>query len=152
MYSSIIDTFPDSNNPIRFYYYNGKMKPLTGYAERNIIDPNIGDTVLKLTIKCIFKNHDGYCSSFDFYDYKDEIIHSNEQIKQLYINLPTEFLDEETQNIRSDILDDDSNIIENEISEILFKEWNGHSDCNGSGCCHLYDTFIPIKIEYVKIT
>lgn len=155
MYSNIIDTFPnDEENPIRFYYYSGQIKYMSGYGERNTIDPKSGDIVLKMTIKCTLKNHDGYCSSFDIFsdEDKDSFIHSREQIEKIYLKIPDEFLDESTQKIREDILDNESNIINNEITERLFQEWEGHSDCNGSGCCTLYDIFTPVKIEYVLIT
>ena len=156
MYGNIIDTFPDDNkNPLRFYYDKNHVIGISDYSKRNIITPKVGEIVLKMTVRCIFRTHDGYCSGFEFFGDEDDMkkwLHQKSEICSIYFNIPDEFLDEETKTIRSDILDDDSNIIENEITEIVFKEWTVHSKCNGSGVCNLYDTYIPLKIEYVKIT
>ena len=48
---------------------------------------------------------------------KDNFIHSREQIETIYLKIPDEFLDEETNKIREDILDDESNII-NKVSSL----------------------------------
>lgn len=159
MYGNIIDTFPDDNeNPLRFYYDGTVITAISKYAERNIINPDVGETVLKMTVKSILKTHDGYCSGFDDdsdeesdNDEKDLYIEKKEENHVIYFRIPDEFLDEYTNKIKSEILDSESNIINNNITKRIFKKWKSHSLCDGSRYCNLFDIYIPIKIEYVEI-
>lgn len=152
-----IDTFPDSEeNPFEFSYYRHNIIPITDYASRNIVrDIHEGDVVLKMSVKIILRKHEGHCSDIE-YDSDDDdtpnYISKKEIFIAFYFKIPDEFLSINGK-ILEDILDDDSNIILNETTERIFKEWISHSDCSpGSGCCNLYDTYIPISVEYVVIT
>ncbi len=155
---SYIDTFPDSEeNPLKFSYDVSSAAPTIipdgGYAIRNIVKrPQVGDVLLKMTVRIILRTHDGACSSIDYNgDDTPKYISKKETRLAVYFNIPDEFLGLDG-NIDDNLLDKDSNLIENDTTQRVFKEWTMHSDCGwGSGCCGMYDTYIPISVEYVVI-
>lgn len=153
MYSNTIDIFPDDDrNPIMFLYEETSIKGQTEYGKRNILTPEIGNVLLKITVECILKNHDRYWCDSTYYDKDDARIQNKKKIICIYVNIPDEFLEEDTKTIKLDILDDDSNIVNNNITERIFKCWKIPSKCGGPWFCNLYDIYVPIKVEYVKIT
>ena len=132
-----------------FLFSNEETRKHNPVAKMNWIEePETGEVLLKMTLRVIKREHGGWCSehdfsSEDFTEGENDKIYSTVTIKTIYFKFPEGF-DE-------DWVDEECCVIENEDTEPLFKEWREHSDCEGSGYCNLQDTFIPIKIEYVKI-
>ena len=136
-----------SSNPMRFLYDVKNKEPIywTTYAKKiRVLDPEIGDVLFKMTVKIIFKTHDGYCSYFDDDTPSDYVEHETKNVV-VYFTIPEDFKD------RLDELLEDGELINNEDTEIFFREWQMHSNCDGSGACNFMDCYEPLKIEYVKI-
>ena len=151
MYEKASGNFPDDNeNPLKFFYDGISINPLTNYALANFTNPDKGETLLKMTVKCIYRNHDGYCSGFEYKRDNDSFIKKREELISFYFYVPNEFLDEENKKIKKEIIDSESNIIESKITKRIFKDWRIKSNCEGSGCCNLFDTYKPVKIEYIE--
>jgi hypothetical protein len=155
---SRIDTFPDSEeNPLKFSYDTSSAIPTifpeTGYAIRNIVKrPQVGDVLLMMNVRIILRTHNGTRSCLDCDgDDRPEYISKKETMLAVYFNIPDEFLGLDG-NIDDNLLDEEIHIIESEITHCIFKGWTLHSDCGwDSGYCDLYDTYIPISVEYVVI-
>lgn len=137
-----------TSNPLRFQYDIKNDEPIyTNYSymkDIRVLEPDIGDVLLKMTVKIIFKSHDGYCSYFDD-DTTGDYVHSETKTVAIYFKIPDEIKD------RISELVEDGNLINNEDTEIYFREWIMHSNCNGSGACNFMDSYEPQKIEYVEI-
>lgn len=140
------------SNPIAFCKHNSYYDFQTNFGQEHYVkEPEEGKTYLKFTIRYIERTHDGYCSGYDFERTDDvEIANKKINILKLYFDIP-KYLCDENGNIKREYLRDESSLISNYETEDLFFDWTNHSNCDGSGYCNLFDTYIPIMIEYVKI-
>jgi hypothetical protein len=115
----------------------------------------IGQSYLKMRVRYTERRHSGYCSDYDFeahddaskWDLEDEIL-------TVYMKIPAEFLNTDG-SFKAELLDGDGNLSqEHDNTESFYESWVIASDCvsaGGSGCCNLYDSYVPISIEYVGI-
>lgn len=118
-------------------------------------ETTVGQSYLKMRVRYTERRHSGYCSDYNFeahddatkYDLEDEIL-------TVYMKIPAEFL-EADGSFKAALLDADSNLSEDhEDTEDFYEPWTSSADCvstGGSGCCNLYDSYVPITIEYVGI-
>ncbi len=140
------------SNPFDFTYYNetNDFEFHTNFGKEHYVDDTeIGKKYLKFTVKYTQRNHDGYCSAYDFEREDINIANSKTHILTFYTKIP-EYLCINNE-INHNLIDNDSKLISNLETEDLFFDWTEHSLCDGSGCCNLYDSYKPIKIEYIEI-
>lgn len=111
-----------------------------------------GKAYLWIHCKVIMRQHDGYCSGVDYESGDDigeckENFSRNEVFKHLWFSIPSR----ENESDSLDLLSHDGMgyVIRNEGNECLFEEWRDHSECGGSYYCCMYDTFIPLSIEFL---
>lgn len=138
------------SNPIAFSYYNKMVTFRNDFGSNYYAEvPEKGKEYLKFKIRCIERNHDdnGYCSLHNF-KYDDiGIANSNIKYITMYFDIPKYFCDKDMK-IKNELLQDNL-LLDRDETEDLFFEFTNKSNCNGSGACHLYDTYIPVSIEYV---
>jgi hypothetical protein len=109
-----------------------------------------GISHLKFTIRHIERSHDGYCSGYGFGDGNDDINDADSEIKIITLCVPIpQYLTDNKGKLKVSV-DNNFNLNNNDDTEKLFEEWTGSSNCEGSGYCGLYDTYIPIKIQYIS--
>jgi len=103
---------------------------------------------LRFNIRHIQREHDGWCSELD-YQRTDDVKDAKTEIKIITLEVPVPKYLIDKDGLLKVAVDDDFNLINNEKTEKLFQEWITSSNCDGSGYCGLYDTFIPINIQYI---
>ncbi len=142
------------NNPIAFDYTFCKKTALfrNDFGRNHYAQvPEKGKEYLKFKIRCIERVHDGYCSYWKFEEGCDDInikeVNNKIVYITMYFDIPKYFYDKDMK-IKNELLQDNLLIDTNETEDLFF-EFTNHSDCDGSGVCNLYDTYIPVSIEYV---
>ena len=114
-----------------------------------------GKKYLKVLLRIIKRDHDGYCSGLDFTSDQDEedYIERNTTVETRYYTVPNEVQEETTEELKEGTYNSEGDVEpDNEDVACLFEFWRQASDCKGGcGCCGLYDTYIPLKVEYVFI-
>jgi hypothetical protein len=137
-----------NTNPFEFSYNTKKVNFGCNNIGKKLFARNIinNNCYLKCTFKIIFRSHSGYCSEQDNNEenYEDE----KTEILKLYFNIPDN-LKNNSGDIDIKNINDESNIIYNHNTKLLFKEWE-KSSCGGE--CGYTDSYIPILFEYIKIT
>lgn len=137
-------------NPLKFIFQNDQVKFKFGRYINNygkslyVKNTEVGKYYLKCSFKILFRSHSGYCSEQEEDNYECE----EEKIVKLYFNIPDVFLNSNGE-INNELINDDSNLIYNDDTKILFEEWEV-SSC--SGVCGYTDLYTPILFEYVTIT
>lgn len=132
----------------------GKMKSPFG-KQTNVTEPVVGKSYLKVYYRVIQRGHDGYCSAYHYSDSSDDdghevsVIHVEKRMS--YFEVPPEFQEEETVEMRKNLYDTTGRVWQTEETECLFADWYEPPYCSGSGVCGVYSTCIPYKIEYVVI-
>ena len=134
-----------NTNPFEFSYENHKIKFGYNTIGKKLYTSNIikNNCYLKCTFKIIFRSHSGYCSEQEDGEYEEE----KTKIVNLYFNIP-DALKNNSGDIDSLNINDESHIVYNSNTKSLFKEWE-KSSCDG--VCGYTDLYIPILFEYVKI-
>ncbi len=118
-------------------------------------DPVVGGKYLKMTVRYVQRSHDdeGYCSYYNFSEDDPELpaYVVDDEILTVYMCIPEELCD--TDGFLKEIyIDDEKELVkDNEDTEPYYESWTTHSDCRGSGVCNLYDSYVPVRIEYVEI-
>jgi len=136
------------HNPFLFEYdceKNSINFSLPYGIDNNIPYPKVGDILFKMTVRVFIKEHDGYCSYFEGDESAGDNVHSRSENIAFYFQIPEKFKDKINDLIVN------GELLETDDTQFLFKEWTYHSNCKGSGACNFYDTYEPIKIEYVEI-
>lgn len=129
------------------------VNPLQHAESVHKTDLQVGKKYLKVYCRVIQRNHEGYCSAIDFAGSSDDSGFVTYAYKRkYYYEVPEVWHNGDTSESVMATIVKDGILIRNEDTEALFEDWFEHSDCDGSGCCYMYDTFIPYKIEYVEIT
>jgi hypothetical protein len=123
---------------------NNSKNPLRKMTNQNESNFSAGEAYLKVHLHVIHRYHDGYCS--DCGDAYEEI----ETLYNYYI-VPENLKDPVLGEFPTDAYNSEGLVSkEHPLMELLFEEWDIYG-CHGSGVCGNYDTYIPVKIEYVKI-
>jgi hypothetical protein len=119
---------------------------------------------LKVRCRVIRREHDGWCSTDDI-DYVSgeerpsrcrDIIRTDETITRYY-TVPTSLQQETTFDMRPDLYDAEDGTVKNtDETETLFEDFTERPDCGLDidyiPYCGLYNTVIPITIQYVRYT
>lgn len=159
-------------NPFEFYYDSR----LDDYDFATALgkshwteETTVGQSYLKMRVRYTERRHSGYCSDYNFeahddatkYDLEDDepAVHTvsvkqRHEILTVYMKIPAEFL-EADGSFKVALLDADGNLSEDhEDTEHFYESWTNSTECvstGGSGCCNLYNSYVPITIEYVGI-
>jgi hypothetical protein len=120
----------------------------TDYGRQHYIeDPDVGETYLKMTVLCKNRSHDGYCSS-----YHDGEAYVEERLLTIYMKIP-DFMYTDDKKLNRSFFDEEWCLINKTNTASYFMDWSYPSiNCEGSGCCELTDTYIPLKIVCVTMT
>jgi hypothetical protein len=103
---------------------------------------------LRFNIRHIQRQHDGYCSEYN-YQLTDNIENALTQIKIITFDIPVPKYLLNKDGLLKVSIDNNFNLLNCHETEKLFEEWTTVSNCDGSGCCRLYDSYIPLNIQYI---
>lgn len=135
------DHFPKTKNPLA--------------ESRRVMKNNLrqGQVYLKVHCRVIKRTHDGYCSGIDFSpsQEEDDYVDSKIVTETFYCTVPKDVQDTATGRLMSGSYDSEGNVSQDhEWASCLFADWHKPSECDGSGYCNMYDTFVPLEIKYIQ--
>ena len=139
------------SNPFKFVYTSSKkikFDPESNGKSLRVIKQESGKYYLKCTYIVYFRSHDGYCSQVEDCD-KSGYELETQKLVVLYFSIPSDLIDE-LGSINHNLLDNESNLINNEQTDHYYKTWTNQSACSGSCECGYTDLYWPQFIEVVK--